>query len=133
MGSLRDRVAHLPILCTSSPAQGRRFAGETLADWACPASAEAVQLVVSELVTNVKRYGGGEGDLRLGWPAPDRIRISVEDREAMVPVLRERGRWQDGGFGLQIIAAMCASWGVDPGASGKTVWCELPVGSSSVR
>ncbi|MFD4025773.1 ATP-binding protein [Streptomyces sp. NPDC058576] len=52
-----------------------------------PEAAGSVVLVVSELVTNALRHGGGTYTLRLGVH-PDLIEVAVDDASSRVPCLR---------------------------------------------
>ncbi|MGX5183816.1 ATP-binding protein [Streptomyces avermitilis] len=87
-----------------------------------------VQFCVSELVTNGIRHVD-EG-------APVRVRVSrredggprIEDTDPdprALPVLLHATATDEGGRGLVLLDAMALRWGVEQGATGKTVWCEL--------
>jgi anti-sigma regulatory factor (Ser/Thr protein kinase) len=87
-------------------------------------------LLVSELVTNSVRHSGATSDdelvLRI-HVSPTAVRIELEDPGngamfgAAAPDLK-RG----GGFGLNLVHALCGRWGVQRGSIGVTrVWAEL--------
>jgi len=88
--------------------------------------AHDVAVVVSELVTNAVRHGGGEV----------RLDLRVDPGEVFVAV-RDAGRCFDwtqedahpgalNGRGLGIVAGLAASWGVrNVAGTGKAVWCVL--------
>ena len=86
-----------------------------------------VVLAVSEVLTNAIRHGQGPVLLRV-WPGPQVLRVEVIDRGPVVPLEPlppgERG---EGGWGLHIVQAVAARWGVDPveAGPGKAVWFEV--------
>ena len=92
---------------------------------------EDIMLVISELVTNAVRHGGGlEGEpveLRV-IDKPDRVRIEVADpRPDAEPVKREQATGVPGGLGLVVVSALCREWGTEREAGRKTVWAEYPL------
>ncbi len=98
---------------------------------------ELAAVVVSELVTNAVRHGGG--CLELDLESHDgRVVVAVADGSAVVP--RRRAPDDAGGRGLALIEGMSSRWGVHDHQGGKRVWVELtscpavvPEGSGSVR
>ncbi|MFD0345049.1 ATP-binding protein [Kitasatospora aburaviensis] len=82
----------------------------------------ATELVVSELVTNVVRYGDPPCRLRLIHA--DRLSVEVSDGEASSPHLRHARTTDEGGRGLYIVSQLADRWGVRFAATGKTVWVE---------
>ncbi|WP_308402039.1 ATP-binding protein [Streptomyces shenzhenensis] len=97
----------------------RRYLGAPCAD---------VQLCVTELVANVVRHVG-EGTpirVRVVRVAGACLRVEVSDADARArPVLRRAGADDETGRGLALLDAVTLRWGVEHGAEGKTVWCEL--------
>ncbi|MCX4881535.1 ATP-binding protein [Streptomyces sp. NBC_00847] len=91
-----------------------------------------VQLCVTELVANVIRHVG-EGtpvSVRLTRTHVDRIRVEVTDSDPRaLPVLLAAKGDDESGRGIALLDAVALRWGVEQGAVGKTVWCELPVPS----
>jgi anti-sigma regulatory factor (Ser/Thr protein kinase) len=85
-------------------------------------------LVVSELVTNSFRHAGlaDAAAVRVcAALADDVLRIEVHDGGTNGSViLRTPNRDDGGGFGLNIIDALAARWGVELGG-GTMVWVEL--------
>lgn len=83
----------------------------------------ALELVVSELVTNAIRHGAGQITMTLA-AAADGVRVGVHDHGYGLPVPRIAGIRAPGGRGLRLVDRLSSSWGVDPTASGdgKTVW-----------
>ncbi|GGY12034.1 ATP-binding protein [Streptomyces anandii] len=84
--------------------------------------ADTVVLVVSELVTNAWRHGGGGRELRLCWDGWW-LTVEVDDRSPVQPSPRpEADRGERGGYGLGLVDALADSWGCVPGPHGKTVY-----------
>jgi hypothetical protein len=106
-----------------SPAIARRLVADVLAE---DTELEVVQLLVSELVTNVIMHTGKPGELRVSI-LPDTVRVEVHDTGSRPARPRSRAG-PDGGFGLRIVAAMSRDWGSAPvpDARGKAVWFEVP-------
>lgn len=82
-----------------------------------------VELVVSELVTNVVRHARTDGVVEL-WTRPDEVRIEVHDAAPSAPQLRPSAG-PDGGFGLRIVDRVATAWGHRRSRHGKTVWAVL--------
>jgi anti-sigma regulatory factor (Ser/Thr protein kinase) len=89
-------------------------------------------LVVSELVTNAIRHGGGLTGFA-AWPVPDGVRIAVHDRSDVVPpVAYGQGSLPSGhigsGYGWPLIIRLAREIAIDrrPGG-GKTVTVLVPV------
>lgn len=53
------------------------------------------------------------------------VRVEVSDLSVGVPLLRWFGLEASTGRGLQLVARLASSWGIDERADGKTVWFEL--------
>ncbi|MFJ3441617.1 SpoIIE family protein phosphatase [Streptomyces sp. NPDC086081] len=105
----------------------RRFSARTLRSWGVVAEADAVLLVVSELVTNalVHTQGAVRLDLTL---AADRLRVTVSDSSPRAPAKPVVVDWEStGGRGLFLVEAMSAAWGSVPVGGGKQVWSEIVV------
>jgi serine/threonine-protein kinase RsbW len=85
-------------------------------------------LVASELVANGVRHAGVTPDdaIRLGIElARDRVRIEVEDPGSAGAVAPRRPDFANGGgFGLNIVLALAARWGVLRDRTTR-VWAEL--------
>lgn len=83
-------------------------------------------IVVSELITNTVVHAGTGFRLEICLDT-NSIRISVEDDEAGLPVLREPSLDAASGRGLVIVDRLATEWGVEPLQHGKIVWCDLPI------
>lgn len=95
-------------------------------DWAQGREEEltfALELVVSELVTNAVRHGSGPITLTLSEMASG-VRVGVHDHGLGMPVAGRPGPRSPGGRGLGVIDRLSSAWGVEPAHSngGKTVW-----------
>lgn len=105
----------------------RRFTARTLRAWKMAEHADAVLLVVSELVTNAVVHTQGAVRLEL-TRAADRIRIAVSDSSPRAPAKPVIVDWEaTGGRGLLLVEATSASWGSLPVGGGKQVWSEIVV------
>ncbi|MFG2127995.1 ATP-binding protein [Streptomyces sp. NPDC048751] len=87
-----------------------------------------VGLCATELVTNVIDHIG-EGTpvtVRVARTTDGRTRVEVTDSDPRaLPVLLHAGPDAESGRGLALLDTLARRWGVDQGADGKTVWCEL--------
>ena len=107
-------------------ASARRFVDRTLTSWGSDGIVFDAQLVVSELVTNAMRHGGGAIQLRLLSRRPE-VACVVSDYSRHAPatapatdIFAEYGR------GLRLVEALTTGWGwLTPGGQGKLVWAVL--------
>ncbi|MGW7438533.1 SpoIIE family protein phosphatase [Streptomyces sp. NPDC054849] len=125
----QEQVAawELPAEPTAA-AQARALTEATLTRWGLEEMAFSAELVVSELVTNAYRYGGGTPvTLRL---IRDRSLIcEVSDSSSTAPHLRRARTTDEGGRGLFLVAQLTERWGTRYTREGKTVWTEFPLGT----
>jgi anti-sigma regulatory factor (Ser/Thr protein kinase) len=89
-----------------------------------------VALLVTELVSNAVRHGGGASDSRLQLEfrrCDDRIRVELLHPGSVFepPSSPPSNGGSDGGWGLFLVDRMAESWGVRPDASGTCVWFEM--------
>ncbi|MEW1637015.1 ATP-binding protein [Streptomyces sp. NPDC093801] len=126
---------------TDPVSRSRDFTRRAMTAWNWPLatpegrrSAEDALLLVSEVVANACRHGGGPGALVLDCTG-DRLRIEVTDLSPEPPVppgfpVRSgaggAAPGRPGGYGLLIVDRLARAWGWRPGAVGKCVWLELP-------
>jgi anti-sigma regulatory factor (Ser/Thr protein kinase) len=108
-----------------APAAARRAVRHMLLAWQLtdPEWLDDAELVVSELVTNAVRYGGG--CIELSMQAHEgQVVVKAADGSSVVP--RDRGpRAGGGGYGLRVIEACSEAWGVEDFQGGKQVWVRL--------
>lgn len=105
----------------------RRFTARTLRSWRVGEEADAVLLIVSELVTNALVHTQGPVRVELTH-AGDRVRVAVSDSSPRAPAKPVIVDWEaTGGRGLFLVEAMSASWGTVPVGGGKQVWSEIVV------
>ncbi|MFI8352753.1 ATP-binding SpoIIE family protein phosphatase [Streptomyces cyaneofuscatus] len=102
--------------------RARELATRQLGVWGLDELSFATELVVSELVTNAVRYGGGPLRLRL---IRDRTLLcEVADTGHTSPHLRHSRDDDEGGRGLFIVAQLVQRWGTRYTPAGKTIWTE---------
>ena len=106
-------------------AQARRFArtwstGQELS----PQLIDDIELVVAELVSNAIRHAQPPYEVELS-ESDGMIRGEVHDGSRAAPTPNAQPD-QHGGFGLGIVAACTARWGIDVVDTGKHVWFEVP-------
>ncbi|MEU1127266.1 ATP-binding protein [Streptomyces sp. NPDC005899] len=106
----------------------RRFARETLLDWACGAPLADVLLCVSELATNALVHGVPPGRgfrLRLTLGAVLRVEVHDSGPGEVPSAVRAASSGAEYGRGLVLVAALADTWGVGERNPGKEVWCEF--------
>ncbi|WP_372509520.1 SpoIIE family protein phosphatase [Streptomyces humicola] len=110
----------------------RRFTARVMRSWNVTQEADAVLLVVSELVTNAMVHTRGEVRLDLTL-AGDRLRVAVSDSSPRAPVRQTSVDWEaTGGRGLLLVEAVSESWGSVPLSGGKQVWGEIALPSRAM-
>ena len=109
---------------TDAPACARRAVRRLLQRFdSC--TANDVQLVVSELVTNVVTHTGGGGVVRAWVGEHDSsLLVEVEDFSDERPVAADDDR-MPGGRGMRIVTEATDEWGVAMTSHGKVVWAEF--------
>lgn len=86
--------------------------------------ADEVTLLVSELAANAVRHATTPFTVSLGCDGR-LVRVEVADGSPDLPVAQLPPVEAVAGRGLMIVDALAERWGVEPSASGKTVWFEL--------
>jgi serine phosphatase RsbU (regulator of sigma subunit) len=100
----------------------RQHVRETLAAWHLDDLTLTTETLASELVANVVRHARGPARLRLLRSRS--LFCEVFDGSLTTPRIR-RASWTDeGGRGLQLIAALSDRWGTRYMATGKCIWTE---------
>jgi DNA-binding NarL/FixJ family response regulator len=118
--SLTTRLAR----STSSPGEARRFITAALGSWQESHLVDTVQLLLSELVTNVLMHASGEPDVRVSL-FPDHVHVEVVDSDPAQAVVRVASPDATSGRGLQLVDALASAWGTAPLAHGKVVWFDV--------
>ncbi|HEX4811821.1 MAG TPA: ATP-binding protein [Nonomuraea sp.] len=120
--------AVFPFLAALEPscvATARKFVDQTLTTWGAVEIAFDAQLVVSELVTNAMRHGGGAAQLRLLAHGPE-LACVVTDHSRTAPIATAPDVFSEYGRGLRLVDALCTAWGwLTPGETRKLVWAVL--------
>ena len=107
----------------SSPRRARRALDPLLNDDDDPIAAD-VEVVVSELVSNVVQHTSDGGTVEAWDPKPDvpfRIEVSDTDHASHAP----HSANDEGGRGLRIVDHLADTWGVEQNSKGTTVWAEF--------
>lgn len=104
----------------------RRIVRSLLDDWELTELTFAVELGVSELVTNVVRHVPDRRCTLVVARQTAGVRAEVTDGSARLPCLEaELDQESQGGRGLCLLDAVVDKWGVAPSlGGGKTVWFE---------
>ncbi|MCZ2527223.1 SpoIIE family protein phosphatase [Streptomyces sp. HB2AG] len=103
-------------------AAARAAVTRRLTEWGLGEVVFATELIVSELLTNAIRYGGGPIQLRL---IRDRaLTCEVFDGSSTSPRLRRAKSTDEGGRGLFLVAQLADRWGTRHTADGKVIWTE---------
>jgi PAS domain S-box-containing protein len=109
------------------PEEARRARAHTrskLAAWNIDEdTAQAAELVISELVTNAIRYGTPPMWLRIIKDLS--ISVEVHDGSPVAPRLRHPGTLDEFGRGLGIVGRLVEAWSTRYTPEGKIVWAEL--------
>ncbi|MET8331349.1 ATP-binding SpoIIE family protein phosphatase [Streptomyces sp. NPDC005181] len=108
-------------------AGNREKAVNQVGAWGLDELTFTTELVVSELVTNAIRYGGGDATLRLILYS-DKLICEVSDPSSTAPHLKRARDTDEGGRGLFIAAKLVTRWGVRYTPTGKTIWTEQRLG-----
>jgi anti-sigma regulatory factor (Ser/Thr protein kinase) len=129
----QDRITLAPV--PESAKAAREFTTATLRRWHLDSLVSDAVLIASELVTNAISHGDQTGaPLHLAWACQaGRLICVVTDRAAGPPVMADADADAESGHGLQIVAALAASWGWTMLGSGrKAVWAALPLSAPAV-
>ncbi|MFE6283205.1 ATP-binding protein [Streptomyces sp. NPDC057877] len=106
----------------------RRAASEQLTRWGLLAATDEIELLVTELATNVvKHVGEGVAATLVLERRGERLRVEVHDRSRTMPSPRTAACEGECGRGLHLLASLARDWGAVLTAAGKEVWCEIPV------
>ena len=115
------RVVHLPPE-PSSPGRARSVVRALLGEAGRESWREAAALAVSELVTNAVLHAHSDIEL-VAQVADDHLRLEVGDDNPVLPAVRSYDDHATTGRGLELVAAVTSSHGVESRGTGKVVWC----------
>ncbi|MCQ0025367.1 SpoIIE family protein phosphatase [Streptomyces somaliensis DSM 40738] len=119
-----DRVATWELPADPSVVAGARaLVRRKLTEWDLAHMEFTTGLVVSELVTNAVRYGGG-GPVSLRLLHDEALICEVSDHSDSSPRIRRATATEEGGRGLFLVARFARRWGARFMPRGKTVWAE---------
>ena len=122
-----SRVVTVPPVPRAVTA-AREWSRQTIKRWRLEQAAEAIEHLVSELVTNSVEHARCVSVTVLLIYAVGTLRLEVSDQDAdNAPVLKSPKPGDMAGRGLVIVQALSDRWGVRVTNGGKTVWCELTV------
>ncbi|MFH9011039.1 SpoIIE family protein phosphatase [Streptomyces sp. NPDC017943] len=121
-----DRVAEWPV--PADPAavgEVRAAVTRQLSAWGLDELAFSTELILSELVTNAIRYGGGP--IRVRMLRDRNLICEVFDNSSTSPHLRYATMTDEGGRGLFLVAQLAERWGTRYLPAGKVIWAEQPL------
>ncbi|AUA15983.1 SpoIIE family protein phosphatase [Streptomyces sp. SID8382] len=116
------------VVCWALPdgpiaaAEARRRVTGQLSAWHLDELSMTTELLVSELVGNVVRHAKGPPRLRLLYGRT--LICEVSDGSLTTPRIRRAAETDEGGRGLQLVAALSDRWGMRYTATGKCIWTE---------
>ncbi|SEB57413.1 PAS domain-containing protein [Streptomyces melanosporofaciens] len=102
--------------------QARDYVREQLTAWGLDDLTLTTELLVSELISNVVRHA--TGPLRLRLLLSRSLICEVYDGSHTTPRIRRAGYADEGGRGLQLVAALSQRWGTRYLRDGKCIWVE---------
>jgi PAS domain S-box-containing protein len=105
--------------------EARHHVREQLSTWGLDDLIPTTELLASELVGNVVRHAKGPVSLRL--LRGTELICEVFDGSLTMPRIRRAREYDEGGRGLQLIAALSRRWGTRYTASGKCIWTEQSI------
>ncbi|MER7723169.1 ATP-binding protein [Streptomyces sp. NPDC096323] len=101
--------------------------------WGLSSMANAAQVCVTELTSNViKHVGAGTSACLAVSMSGGCLRIEVSDSDGeRLPTLVRAADLDERGRGMQLVEGVAARWGVIVRGASKTTWCELATGLQS--
>jgi anti-sigma regulatory factor (Ser/Thr protein kinase) len=122
----RSLTASVPVPLEHAALSSVRHALEaTLRAWQVPEDlVDTSTLLASELATNALVHGIGGVELRLRL-SRDHLLLESVDGGHHMPRRRRAEQDDEGGRGLQLVAALAHRWGFRPSDDGKVVWVEF--------
>ncbi|MGN5377036.1 SpoIIE family protein phosphatase [Streptomyces lasalocidi] len=105
--------------------QARTHVRDQLAAWGLDELAITTELLASELVGNVIRHA--KGPIRLRLLRSRSLTCEVYDGSPSTPRIRHAAHTDEGGRGLQLVAALSKRWGARYLHDGKCIWTEQDI------
>lgn len=102
--------------------QAREYVREQLGAWGLGDLVPTTELLVSELVGNIVRHA--KGPIRLRLLRSRSLTCEVYDGSLTTPRIRHASYTDEGGRGLQLVAALSRRWGARYLDDGKCIWTE---------
>ena len=118
---------HRTFSCEAgSPAAARRFVRSAGRGWGF--DTVDVELVVTELATNVVQHAGSRYSVELCFEG-ETVTVEVSDASGQWPERKTPRVMESGGRGLLIVDTLSKRWGVrEVPRAGKVVWADIGVG-----
>ena len=126
--ALLSRTALFPPVSTSA-GDARRFIRAALAEVGESGALDAAELAVSELVTNAILHAATAVQLTVEVTSTA-VTVSVRDWHPRLPAQRHWSQTATTGRGLGLVASLSQAFGVDPMATGKSVWFRVGRGDT---
>ncbi|MFD6294200.1 ATP-binding protein [Streptomyces sp. NPDC060235] len=121
-----SRIAQARHVATAFLVQARDHAGVPVAQ----ATIEIVQLIVSELVTNARKYAPGPSVLTLRiYNAL--LTVELWDSSPVIPAAKTLNPERVGQHGLEIVAALAQTLTTEPTVNGKRITARIALDSTS--
>ncbi|MFE0712444.1 SpoIIE family protein phosphatase [Streptomyces sp. NPDC058865] len=108
----------------------RAYVRDRLSHWGLDELSMTTELLVSELVGNVVRHA--QGPVRLRLLRSRTLICEVYDGSLSTPRIRHATHTDEGGRGLQLVAALAKSWGARFLHDGKCIWAEQDIPGGTV-
>jgi anti-sigma regulatory factor (Ser/Thr protein kinase) len=123
-----DGTAETRVFVAALPAirAVRHLVSDTLRAWGHDALVPDAEVLVTELATNAVRHALSPFRASV-TRSETSVRIAIEDLGVTMPELRPADLERLGGRGVALVDAMSQTWGCEPAAAGKVVWCELQI------
>ncbi|MFJ9038939.1 SpoIIE family protein phosphatase [Streptomyces sp. NPDC102406] len=120
---------HVPPGDPDSLRAARHMIRTAVRAWGAGESADEIELVADELITNALMHTEGPAvvTVRVLTGPVRRLRVDVEDTSSALPRRRDAGEAGVSGRGLFLVDRLADVWGVEARGGGKCVWCEFVV------
>ncbi|WP_369227158.1 SpoIIE family protein phosphatase [Streptomyces sp. R39] len=105
--------------------RAREFVRDQLSRWGLDELTTTTELLVSELVGNVIRHA--KGPMRLRLLRSRILTCEVYDGSLSAPRIRQAAYTDEGGRGLQLVAALSRRWGARYLSDAKCIWTEQDI------